>query len=64
MSGSGMQPSKDWSMHPLDAVAVAAEHHTVLLENDRVRVLDTRFLLIPPVSAGRSGGNTSDYLPR
>jgi quercetin dioxygenase-like cupin family protein len=27
---------------PLDAMAAAPEHHTVLLENDSVRVLDTR----------------------
>jgi hypothetical protein len=30
------------ALHPLDAMNVAAEHHEVLLENDRVRVLDTR----------------------
>jgi hypothetical protein len=30
------------ALHPLDAMSVAAEHHEVLLENDRVRVLDTR----------------------
>lgn len=28
--------------HPLDAVAASAEHHKVLLENDSVRVLQTR----------------------
>ncbi len=28
--------------HPLDALAAAPDHHVVLLENDRVRVLDTR----------------------
>jgi quercetin dioxygenase-like cupin family protein len=28
--------------HPLDAMAAAADHHAVLFENDRVRVLDTR----------------------
>ena len=28
--------------HPLDALKVATDHHWVLLENDRVRVLDTR----------------------
>lgn len=27
---------------PLDAMSAAPGHHTVLLENDRVRVLDTR----------------------
>jgi len=30
---------------PLDAIAVDPEHHTVLLENEHVRVLDTR---VPP----------------
>ena len=29
-------------LHPLDAMTVAADHHFVLLENDQVRVLDTR----------------------
>ena len=29
-------------LHPLDAVSVSRDHHTVLLENDTVRVLDTR----------------------
>ena len=29
-------------MHPLDAMAVAPEHHDIILENDQVRVLDTR----------------------
>ena len=28
--------------HPLDAMIVAADHHTVLFENERVRILDTR----------------------
>ena len=28
--------------HPLDAMSAAPDHHTVLFENDRVRVLDTR----------------------
>ena len=28
--------------HPLDAMTAAPNHHSVLLENDRVRVLDTR----------------------
>jgi hypothetical protein len=28
--------------HPLDAVAVAAENHPLLMENDKVRVLDTK----------------------
>jgi len=29
-------------LHPLDAMTAAPDHHSVLLENDRVRVLDTR----------------------
>jgi hypothetical protein len=29
-------------MHPLDAMTAAPEHHRVLLENESVRVLDTR----------------------
>lgn len=28
--------------HPLDAMVAASDHHSVLVENDRVRVLDTR----------------------
>ncbi len=31
--------------HPLDAMIAAPEHHLVLFENERVRVLDT---LLPP----------------
>jgi len=30
------------AMHPLDAMHAAPAHHDILLENDRVRVLDTR----------------------
>jgi predicted metal-dependent enzyme (double-stranded beta helix superfamily) len=30
------------STHPLDAMIAAPDHHDVLFENDRVRVLDTR----------------------
>ena len=29
------------TLDPLDALAVAGEHHTLLFEDDRVRVLDT-----------------------
>ena len=29
-------------LNPLDALAAAPRHHALLLENDRVRVLDTR----------------------
>jgi hypothetical protein len=32
----------DAPTHPLDAMTVAPDHHSVLLENDQVRVLDTR----------------------
>ncbi len=34
--------SKNHATHPLDAMAKAPGHHEVLLENDKVRVLDTR----------------------
>jgi hypothetical protein len=30
------------ALHPLYAMSAAPEHHDVLMENDRVRVLDTR----------------------
>ena len=30
------------TVHPLDAMSAAPDHHSILLENDRVRVLDTR----------------------
>ena len=29
-------------MHPLDALSQAADHHDLLLDNDKVRFLDTR----------------------
>jgi predicted metal-dependent enzyme (double-stranded beta helix superfamily) len=29
-------------LHELDAMTAAPDHHAILLENDRVRVLDTR----------------------
>lgn len=32
----------DQALHPLDAMSAAPEHHDVLMENERVRVLDTR----------------------
>jgi hypothetical protein len=28
--------------HPLDAISAAPDHHAILFENDRVRILDTR----------------------
>ena len=33
-----------WAMatHPLDALTAAPDHHEVLFENDRVRILDTQ----------------------
>jgi hypothetical protein len=34
--------SQNPASHPLDAMAKALSHHEVLLENDKVRVLDTR----------------------
>ena len=30
------------AVHQLDAMAAAPDHHSVLLENDQVRILDTR----------------------
>jgi hypothetical protein len=45
MSGSNNlpQPPAAWPWPAtLDAVLAAPEHHRILLENDRVRVLDTR----------------------
>jgi hypothetical protein len=29
-------------LHPLDAMTAAPDHHSIILENDHVRVLDTR----------------------
>jgi hypothetical protein len=37
----GTKPNQSWS-ESLDALMAAPEHHRVLLENDKVRVLDTR----------------------
>ena len=28
--------------HPLDALSAAPDHHVILFENDRVRILDTK----------------------
>lgn len=33
---------KTSDLHPLDAMTVAPDHHEILMENDQVRVLDTR----------------------
>ena len=30
------------ALHPLDAMTAAPDHHAILPENDRVRILDTR----------------------
>ena len=35
-------PHQTPQMHPLDAMTAAPHHHEVLLENEHVRVLDTR----------------------
>jgi quercetin dioxygenase-like cupin family protein len=35
------QPHAAIDMHPLDAMTAAPDHHTIILENERVRVLDT-----------------------
>ncbi len=38
--------SKNWPWPPeLDALIAAPNHHTLILENDRVRLLDTRILV-------------------
>ena len=42
MSSASRNAASGDALHPLDAMSAAAEHHEVLLENDRVRVLDTR----------------------
>lgn len=61
----------DGRAHGLDAMMAAPDHHAVLLENDRVRVLDTR--LAPgertPVHAHSSAAalyvmSWSDFLRR
>ena len=36
------EQARGTASHPLDAMAAAPDHHAVLLENERVRVLDTR----------------------
>lgn len=41
---SSSSPAQEWPSS-LDALIAAPEHHTLLLENDEVRVLDVR---IPP----------------
>ena len=34
--------AQQMSTHPLDAMTAAPDHHSVLLENEQVRILDTR----------------------
>jgi len=38
---ASVTPDAEWP-DPLDALVAAPDHHTLLYENDRVRVLDTR----------------------
>lgn len=42
LKGLSMADTTDASRDPLDAMAVSPDNHEVLLENERVRVLDTR----------------------
>jgi hypothetical protein len=42
MGNAAENATSGQTLHPLDAMSVAAEHHEILPENDRVRVLDTR----------------------
>jgi hypothetical protein len=37
-----MSATSKRAMHRLDAMAAAPDHHSILLENDEVRILDTR----------------------
>jgi hypothetical protein len=41
MSDPASKSADDWPAH-LDAMAAAPDHHVILLENEHVRVLDTR----------------------
>ena len=42
MNGIESRISPSSAAHPFDAMAKAPDHHRVLLENDKVRVLDTK----------------------
>jgi mannose-6-phosphate isomerase-like protein (cupin superfamily) len=42
MNGIESRISPGSATHPFDAMAKAPDHHRVLLENDKVRVLDTK----------------------
>jgi len=37
-----VDPSAKHPQHPLDAMAAAPDHHEILIDNDAVRVLDTK----------------------
>src|SRR5207247_3388674 len=37
-----VRDARAMATHPLDAMTAAPDHHDVLFENDRVRILDTR----------------------
>ena len=39
--GDGEQ-ARSGALHPMDAMSAAPDHHAILLENDQVRILDTR----------------------
>ena len=41
MDGDSEQASFG-SLHPMDAMSAAPDHHSILMENDQVRILDTR----------------------
>jgi quercetin dioxygenase-like cupin family protein len=40
--GGGGEQAGFRATHPLDAMAAAPDHHSVLMENEQVRILDTR----------------------
>lgn len=40
--GSDSQAPGRGTTHPLDAMSAAPDHHSILMENDQVRILDTR----------------------
>jgi mannose-6-phosphate isomerase-like protein (cupin superfamily) len=41
MNESEEQPGTDEAPNPLDAMRAAPDHHRILIENERVRILDT-----------------------
>src|SRR5260221_12950210 len=50
--------------HPLDAMSAAPDHHGVLFENERVRVLDTKLPAGGRKPADRHEGPPAVYLLR